>query len=471
MDLPIFHLDWLNDRVLIGVIAVLHVLVNHALAVGGIPLVVWLERRGMQTRDPYWDDLAYRLLRVFFIVTTTVGALTGVGIWLSAALVNPYAIGSLLRVFFWAWLTEWVVFVTEVSLILAYFLTWKRWTGERKRRHLRLGVGLAVASWLTMAIIVSILGFMMDPGSWAERRTLLSGFANPMYLPQLALRTPLAMLMAGAAALVVVAVTEPRGSERRAAAIGSVSRWLLAWLAPCVGGASLYIRAVPREMRGNLPTALLTQELARWAEGASWALAATACFVAAIAAWGALAPARVRGWALVFPAVALVVMVGMFERVREFVRKPYAIAGYMYSNGVRVEDYPLLRRDGVLAHATYRTARGPSARPDVEEGREVFLVACSRCHTSDGVNGLRGHMVRLYGADQPWDPDLVATYVGSMHAARPYMPPFPGNDAELRSLAAWLATLRLEPAPVDGAQIAGVRLAASATPPTLLASP
>ena len=188
MDLPVFHLDWLNNRVLIAVIAVLHVLVNHGMAVGGLPLVCYLERRGLA--DPRWDAVAWRLLKIFFVVTTTVGAMTGVGIWLSASLVNPIAIGSLIRVFFWTWFTEWLVFVTEVALILAYYLTWTRWQGARKARHVRLGVGLSIASWATMALIVSILSFMMDPGAWRADRTLLSGMLNPVYLPQLAFRTP-----------------------------------------------------------------------------------------------------------------------------------------------------------------------------------------------------------------------------------------------------------------------------------------
>lgn len=37
MDFPMFHLDWLNDRFLIAVIAIIHVMINHGLAVGFIP--------------------------------------------------------------------------------------------------------------------------------------------------------------------------------------------------------------------------------------------------------------------------------------------------------------------------------------------------------------------------------------------------------------------------------------------------
>jgi hypothetical protein len=455
MDLPVFHLDFMNDRLLIAIIAILHVVINHGMAVGGIPLVVYLERRGIATGDASWDRLAYRLLSFFFVITTTVGALTGVGIWLSASLVNPYAIGSLLRVFFWTWFVEWLVFVTEVVLILAYYLTWKQWTGVRKRAHARLGLVLAVASWLTMALIVSILGFMMDPGSWQSDRTLFSGMFNPVYLPQLAFRTPLAMLMAGAFGLALVPRLTERGCPQRAQAIRAMSRWMLGWTLPCALGGIWYVRAVPAAMRENVPVALLTQALASWSNTALWVLAGASALIAAVGLWGALRSSSVRTWALVAPALVSVVLIGTFERVREFIRKPYAIAGYLYSNGVRKDDYPLLQRDGMLAHATYTRVREVRSDNEVDAGREVFLLACTRCHTTDGVNGIRDVLRGMYG-DEPWNADTIAGYVGIMHNARPFMPPFPGSEAEKRALGAYLAHLQQHREPLDGAQDTGV---------------
>ena len=152
MDFPVFHLDFFGNRLLIATIATLHVLINHMLAVGAIPLVAFLEWRGLQSGDRRWDQLAYRLLFVCFVITTSLGALTGVGIWLSTSLVNPHAIGSLIRVFFWAWFLEWLVFVAEVLCIMVYYLTWKTFA-DRKRLHIGIGVTLAFFSWVTMAVM------------------------------------------------------------------------------------------------------------------------------------------------------------------------------------------------------------------------------------------------------------------------------------------------------------------------------
>jgi hypothetical protein len=455
VDVPVFHLDGLNNRMLIAIIAITHVVINHGMAVGGIPLVAYLEHRAHQSGDAAWDDLARRVLTFFFVITTTVGALTGVGIWFSAALVNPYAIGSLLRVFFWAWFTEWLVFVTEVALILAYYLTWKRWTGAKKRAHLRLGVALSLASWATMAIIVAILGFMMDPGSWRSDKTLLSGFLNPLYLPQLAFRTPLALLMAGAMGWLALLWTTERSSTLRPLAVRALSRWMLVWVVPCVLGGLWYARSVPPAMRPNLPVALLTQALERWADSALWVLAGAALVIVLLALVGNRRPAAIRGALLVVPVLLSVALLGAFERVREFVRKPYAIAGYLYSNGIRVDDYALLQRDGVLAHATYTAVRTITPENQAQAGREVFNLACTRCHTVDGVNGVRDILFRMYGPGAAWDAGAIEAYIGGMHQIRPFMPPFPGNEAEKRALAAYLTGLQASSDSIPGAETTG----------------
>lgn len=453
VDIPVFHLDWLNNRTLIAVIAILHVVINHAMAVGGIPLIVLLEKRALDTGDAAWDALARRLLTFFFVITTTVGAMTGVGIWFSAALVNPYAIGSLIRVFFWTWFVEWLVFVTEVVLILIYFQTWKTWTGPKKRAHVKLGAWLALASWLTMALIVSILSFMMDPGAWHSDQTLFSGMLNPVYLPQLAFRTPLAMVMAGAMGLALIPWMTERGALREEA-LQRVGKWTLAWSLPLALGGYWYAHAIPDGMAALVPIAMLTQQLAAWAENAKKVVLVAALLMFVIALLATLWPRRIPRIVLLVPTLTSILLLGTFERVREFVRKPYAIGGYMYSNGIRVDAYPMLQRDGLLTHATYASVHTVTPENEQEAGREVFRLACTRCHTTDGINGIRGILTGMYG-EAPWDAESISSYVATMHNARPYMPPFPGNEAERDALAVWLVTLQTEPVAMESADATG----------------
>lgn len=457
MDFPIFHLDFFGNRLLIAFIAIVHVFHSHPLAVGAVPVVAAMEWWGLKTGRPEWDRLAYRILFVCFILTTSVGALTGVGIWFSTSLVNPQAIGSLIRVFFWAWFVEWIVFFLEVVLILVYFLTWKRMQGERKGLHVGIGVALAVFSWLTMAIIAAILGFMMDPGSWMSEKSFLSGVFNPIYLPQLAFRTPLAMITAGLFALFLTYFFTRGAAEMRARAVRWISAWALLWLPLGLVGSFWYWKVVPDWMRDNVPVALTTQQFTQWHETALLLLGAMGLLVLLVCLWGVALPAWLPRVALLAPFVAGLLLFGTFERIREFVRKPYVIGEYMYSNGIRAQDYDLLREEGLLAHATYVSRRSISDENRVEAGRDLFRIACTRCHTTSGVNGVTKKLADMYG-DDPWDRDAVKAYVQTMHNARPYMPPFPGTDLEAGALADYLVSLQSFPAGLDGAQTTGVVL-------------
>lgn len=474
MDFPIFHLDLLGNRWLIATIAILHVLINHGLAVGMMPLVAAMEWYGRRKNDPRWDALAYKILFACFLVTTTVGALTGVGIWLSVSLVNPYSIGSLIRVFFWAWFTEWLVFITEVCLIVAYTLTWKSWTargGVWKTRHIRLGFALAFFSWVTMAIIVAILGFMMDPGNWLTDHSFWTGVLNPLYIPQLAFRTPLAAAMAGIIAMFLVLFVTGRRDPFRNEALRAIALWTLAF-APFVALAGAwYYGAVPAAMKDNLGVSLGTLAFAEWQDRFLEIALVTVATIVVVAQFAIARPNLLPKAVLVVPFVAILWMTGHFERVREFIRKPYVIGEYMYANGMRVDDYPLLQRDGILAYATYSnplTAAEKEGLPEgldaaetaalverIQKGKDVFMDACSRCHTGHGVNSITGHLARMFG-DTPWVPELTADYIENMHYAQPYMPPFPGTAEELAFLGAYLQHLQTNTAPIPGAQTAGV---------------
>ena len=453
MDFPVFHLDFLGNRMLVALIAVLHVFINHSLAVGAMPLVTLLEWWGHHTRDETVDRLAYRILTVCFIVTTTVGALTGVGIWLSTSLVNPYAIGSLIRVFFWAWFVEWLVFVAEVVCIMVYYLTWKRMHAN-KRAHVAIGALLSAFSWITMAIITAILGFMMDPGSWMTEESFLSGVFNPIYLPQLAFRTPVAMVAAGLLALFLAYffTRDDLGLRRRTVRVLSI--WSIAWLPFAAAGALWYRSVIPQWMTANVPVAIGTQRFAEWYGQLLVSMAVMVAVVLVVALAGAVAPRLLPRAALLVPFVATLVLLGSFERVREFIRKPYVIGGYMYANGIRVDDYPLLQEEGLLEHATYTTVRTVTDTNRVDSGRAVFRIACTRCHTAGGVNSVTDRLHDLYG-DAPWDRDTIKYYVLGMHTARPYMPPFPGTDTEAGALADFLLDLRRRRAPLVGAQGGG----------------
>ncbi|MED3662838.1 cytochrome c, partial [Ureibacillus terrenus] len=182
---------------MIAIIAIAHVLISHGVAIGTSVLTVSLEYRAFKTNNQKLDGLAKNMAKWILIITTTIGAMTGVGIWFSTTVIQPDSIGSLLRIFFWAWVTEWVCFITEVILLLVYYYTWNRWQDpEKKRKHIYIGIALSIASWLTMAIITGVLAAKLTPGKWIETFSFWNAFFNPTYLPSLGFRMFLAILLA-----------------------------------------------------------------------------------------------------------------------------------------------------------------------------------------------------------------------------------------------------------------------------------
>lgn len=464
MDFPLFHLDFMGNRMLVAVIAITHVIINHAMAVGFAPLVTLLEFRGyLKSKDnpaegKTWDEMARKLMFIAFLVTTTAGALTGVGIWFAASLANPTSLGSLIRVFYFAWFTEWIIFVLEVVFIMIYFLTWKKSNESaiNKRRHIWFGFFLSVFSWLTMAIIVAILGFMMTPGDWIEKPSLFTGVLNPLYLPQLVFRTPVAMMMAGTVALMITAYAMKNRNQWKHEILRYISFWILLWMPVAAAGGFLYYWHIPRAMVGNLPVAIGTQQFQDWYGSLLTVLWIVTGIGFTIGILGTFAPRRLPKHLLIIPFLASVVFLGTFERLREFIRKPYVIGEYMYANGILVEEYPLYQQTGLLMHSPYSAMSEVTEENKLEAGEAVFTLACSRCHTTHGISSVVRKFERMYGPESTLNEEAMTVYIKNMHNVRHYMPPFPGNEAELEALAAYVAEQQKRPRKLDGPQVKGV---------------
>ncbi|WP_104382827.1 cytochrome c [Sphingobacterium sp. HMA12] len=466
MDFPMFHLDWLNDRFLIAAVAIIHVMINHGLAVGFIPYITWLEFKGVQRAgreqiaDWEWDRLIHNKMKVGFIITTTIGAMTGVGIWFTVALVSPSSIGSLIRVFYWAWFTEWIVFVTEVVLISIYYLSWESANKSlrSKLKHIRFGAFLSIASWITMVIIVSILSFMMDPGNWNTHKSLFNGFTNPIYIPQLFFRTPVAMLMGGVFGMLLTTLFTKKRSTLRIQVVRLGGKWILSWTPIALAGALYYWNAMPEAMKANMSTAVGSMDFAEYYDILKYFIVGATILSVLLAIWAIWKPQKVNVTLVIVPCLLIFGFLGIFERVREFVRKPYVIGGYMYSNLLREEDYALYKKDGILKHATYTSVQEITPENKIEAGKNVFMLTCSRCHTSNGINSIVDVFEKMYGRGKPLDEESMSAYIPNMHQGRTFMPPFPGNKKELEAIVAYIKQLQGTRESLQGAQVEGIKV-------------
>lgn len=459
MDFPPYFLDHIaGGRLIIGLIACIHVLINHPLAVGAYPILTFMEWWAHKHNRPDIDRLAYRITFVVFIVTTTLGAMTGVGIWLSTSIFAPFAIGSLLRVFFLGWFAEWLVFISEVCLIMWWFLSWKKAdTPEKKKKHIRIGLALSIMSWITMALIVAVLGFMMNTGEWSQSRAFVDAMSAPLYLPQLGFRTAFAFMTGAVFVWFCTAFFTKKSPEARHWTVEILSHVVIVSLIFVAFFGIWYWSRIPEAMRANEAVALLSQDFMGWQNKFRSLLGWTVGAFLVIGIGGQMVPKLIPRWALLIPTFMGIWLLGHFERAREFMRKPWVISDYMYSNGVRKDELRFLQSEGMLKHATYVKHRTVTDENRIEAGQDVFMIACSRCHSTTGMNGVVEKFTRMYG-DKEWSDTAMVSFLGTMHETSTFMPPFPGNLAEKEAITAYILDLRKTGRPLEGAQTEGIRL-------------
>jgi hypothetical protein len=443
-DYPIFDMPLLGHRLIFAFDAIVHVFISHGAAVGGSIVLALAQWVAIKDNDKAFDDLAYKILFTFFVLATAVGALTGIGIWVHVNIINPAAIGALLRVFFWKWFIEWIVFNIEMVFLLWWFLTWKKYPlgTPGKRFHFKLGVTYAVSSWFTMAIITAILGFMMTPGQWLSsefpaKPDYIASLFNPSWFPSLGFRTFFSIAWAAAASMFLTWFFTKHDPALRLKAIRFFGRMLLICVPIFLLFGAWYYAQFPQQAKDLFTIGAVTRQ---FATQPVLAISMTVgLFIMAVGAgvYFYLNPLKSP---LIVASVMLVGCMGLiaeFERVREFVRKPYIIYGYMYANGVRVIDVPLLNEEGFLKHAAFVPEEYRKVTPEnkVKTGEYLYQMQCRYCHTVNGVNAISA---RVKG----WDEKAIYARIGSLNSpATPFMPPFTGTDDERQALAAYLATL------------------------------
>ncbi len=430
MGFPVFDMPFAGNPILIAVDAIVHVVLSHGIAIGAVTFIVVAEWVGWRDGAPEWETFARRLLKPTAIAVVAIGAPTGVGIWLITSVIAPRGIASLLRVFFWPWFIEWMVFTGEVILLLLYAYTWRRWTGALKRRHVRLGFTYVAFSVATALIISGILGFMLTPDGWPWQERLANAFLNPSYPPQLLVRLGLALLLGSLYAVLWLAWTE-QDPRFRARALVTFGRLGGVGAAVVLLAGIWYLRVAPSASKAFL--------LSSWGvRGFSQAPAAFAVVNGlAIAILLAYVITALSGYArraravAIAATVAAIALVAEFEFVRESARKPYLMPGYMYANQILTHEVAWLQENGLLKNAYWYNA-AVSSRSLRSEGAYLFLQNCSRCHAVGGFNDIRE---RLRGRPA----DGIYAILGNTRAMVPFMPPFAGTSDERRILSEFLS--------------------------------
>jgi len=169
-------------------------------------------------------------------------------------------------------------------------------------------------------------------------------------------------------------------------------------------------------------------------------------FSALVMAFTYLGPLRrPRPFNLVFAVLIAVLALSttaVTEWVREAVREPYIIYGYMYSNGLRLADVERVRAQGVLGSARWVRHRDLDPQHLQPAGEEIYRVQCASCHTVDGYNSIRL-------AVRGWSWSMIDYQLDHLSTLKGFMPAFVGTEEERQALGAWLASLNPPPASIS----------------------
>ena len=430
MNYPVWEPYMLGGGMVIGIIAILHVFVSH-FAVGGGLFLPLTERKAYRENNPALLQYVKSHSKFFVLVVLVFGAVSGVGIWWSIGLVNPEATATLIHVFVWGWAIEWVFFIVEIAAAFIYYYGWDRLAPQT---HLMVGWIYFGSAWASLLVINGILTFMLTPGRWIETQTFASAYFNPGMLPSLVVRTAVCVALAGVYALITSSAVSDVALRNEV--VRYAARWLLigALIIPFAG--IWYISALPS----------MAREISMGAAPAVTIFAGLSIFLSAlVVAFTYFGPyQRPRHFNLTFAfllAVLALSTTGVTEWVREAVRKPYIIYGYMYANSLRMADMGRVREQGVLKSA--RWVRRHDVDPNAPEraGEEVFRVECASCHTVNGYNSIRF-------AVKGWSWTMIDYQLAHLNELKGFMPPFVGTEAERKALGDWLTSLNPRPVSV-----------------------
>lgn len=431
---PTFRASYLGAGDVIGTNAIIHLIIAQGVALGFLGLLgladLYAFRHGGDATEA-WEKLLKRLLTFGTIVTTIAGAVTGAGIWFTIGALAPRATASMLRVFFWPWFVEWLVFVVEVLALLILYFAWDRLA---RWRRLRIAFAFAYSGYSVMSafLITGIISFMLTSGDWPEHPRLLNGFFNPSFWPQLISRLGISGVIGAVLGAIVVRWPGIDVGVRRAIArpFGVV---LLLSLAVLIPSLAWYLHVVPDFYTTRSVFAVLTQHLAQ-SPGVFYAgNLVAALLVLATALAGIARRGRAVAWLSVPALIVAIGFVAEYERIREFIRGPYLMPGHMYVSEVLLPERFQFGETGMLGrHYWYQ--RLHSGADLNQAGAQLFDANCAVCHTVGGINDIR---TRIAGRPA----DALDVLLGRTHEIVSFMPPFSGDRVERRITARFLERL------------------------------
>ncbi len=431
MNYPVWNLPVLGGSLVVAIIAIIHVLISHLAIGGGAFLAVaeiWSDRLSDGERVRQW---LHKFATFFLVYTTVFGAITGVGIWFSIQLASPEATSLLIHQFVFAWATEWVTFIGELSILYLYYYGWN---SNSRRMQVFLAVAYFVIAWFSLFIINGILSFMLTPGGWTlENKSMALGFFNPGYAPSLLIRT-FTMFLLGGLAGILIATRIRDDDELKIRIIRFSAKWVIpaAVLMPML--VLWYWQTLPASTLAIYESGTVGVDGGKL-EGLTrhfWLAVTSGALIVAGVSVAAWRPKAVHLSSAI--SLLLIAQAGFMgaEFFREMARKPYVIKDVLYSNALwqeKASDEKYMA-ESYLSHARWAPEVQRMTR---DHGEWVFRLQCATCHTLDGYRDLTPRT-------KNWTSSFGVRFLDKLDE-QGVMPPFQGDLEDRAALTAYLLSL------------------------------
>ncbi len=169
---PPVEFPYTGNRTGVWIVAQLHIL--FAAFILGAPIfAVVSEWLGYKNQDPKYDRLAKEVTKVT-VILYSMTALTG-GLFIFVLLATyPDFTTWLIKHFFLVFAVVYpLLFILETIVLYLYFYSWDSMKGEKKARHIAIGVLLNVVGTVTLFVIDGPTAFMNTPAKSAEGVSLI----------------------------------------------------------------------------------------------------------------------------------------------------------------------------------------------------------------------------------------------------------------------------------------------------------
>jgi len=179
-----------GNRTAVWFVAQLHIL--FAAFILGAPIfVVIAEWLGYRKQDPRYDRMAREITKVTVILFSMTAVTGGLFIFVLLAAYPQFTTWFINQFYVVFAILYPALFIVETILMYAYLYTWDVWKGEKKGRHIALGIVLNLVCLLILFVINGPTSFMntppkaegISPQDFLAAATLWDKIANQSWFP------------------------------------------------------------------------------------------------------------------------------------------------------------------------------------------------------------------------------------------------------------------------------------------------